>query len=838
MSAFFGARAPELVPEHVNDLTIKPAHHHFLRAALKERSTSELNASNNGKPTIRLVGSDQDSSSIYTKSPFPQSSSQILMPADENTPTRRAPSPNPYLDQYKLAARDGPIVLAPKPLQLKRPNRLSNSTTTSNADTLAADSMFSPTSQRMSFDAPFKRAPTPLDPELHLEPLEEHSPERSIPDIESDSEESGQEQGVQRGDEADYSETAASYNDPYRKNELHLPIIPPRSRPVSNSSALGFSIMPEPQVSSGPASKLSKDSMTDSDPFIVPRQRSASTEHNIIRYASSSESIRPQFVSMRPATAASQSASSLWTADSADIVPPLSMAKQRPHMHSQSLGSQPALNRAQVSFLSTIASESEREQHTSSRHSQTSALERYNPPQNVGGTWPRRRLTVSSSNYSMPQESSHYTLPEDSTQSLGTDSEGSSYNMSRPEVMRNESAIPPPLFSSSQPIPQRPFGRESSELEDTIAELQIPQLRPQRSGYNLRRQRSASDLRAQAADRPTSKRSNHSFADSDRWSQGSTIFPLWARAFYRGRLGLASANHSRVTLAGPQNFSPNASHVTLAGPPYEPSQMSLVRPHARNKHRRADTDTTMTLNTFLARAESTNSNWETIATESPVSRYVPSVFRPRTRARAQTDATVTSRGSMSIYEMPTEEPTARPKGKQPFLRHGSQRNAQSRMVNRNTTAQTQHVPHPLSVEASFISFPRLVPNHRLTHHLNVWRVPSIDEPFPKEIFGRGNRQIVAFCLGFLFPPLWMLAAFLPLPESHVDSINEEVAEMDIDEATKQSVLVGVPQWGWEQERKFLKARWWRTLNRVMSVVGVGILAAIVRSFFSRDSESC
>jgi hypothetical protein len=32
---------------------------------------------------------------------------------------------------------------------------------------------------------------------------------------------------------------------------------------------------------------------------------------------------------------------------------------------------------------------------------------------------------------------------------------------------------------------------------------------------------------------------------------------------------------------------------------------------------------------------------------------------------------------------------------------------------------------------------------------------------------------------------------------------------------------------WREERTFLKARWWRMLNRVMSVVGALVVAAIV-----------
>ena len=32
---------------------------------------------------------------------------------------------------------------------------------------------------------------------------------------------------------------------------------------------------------------------------------------------------------------------------------------------------------------------------------------------------------------------------------------------------------------------------------------------------------------------------------------------------------------------------------------------------------------------------------------------------------------------------------------------------------------------------------------------------------------------------------------------------------------------------WREERVYHKARWWRLLNRVMSVVGLGVVAAVV-----------
>jgi hypothetical protein len=47
--------------------------------------------------------------------------------------------------------------------------------------------------------------------------------------------------------------------------------------------------------------------------------------------------------------------------------------------------------------------------------------------------------------------------------------------------------------------------------------------------------------------------------------------------------------------------------------------------------------------------------------------------------------------------------------------------------------------------------PRLRPDHRSQAQLSAWKAPSFDENFGAALFSRQNRQIVFFCLGFIFP---------------------------------------------------------------------------------------
>ncbi|KAF2221361.1 hypothetical protein BDZ85DRAFT_283432 [Elsinoe ampelina] len=840
MSAFFGARAPELTPESVRDLNVKPAQQR--KQPLHERSLSDLNKTNNGKPkpTIRLVDSDNDSSSIYTKSPFPSKPSHVLEPANENR--RKAKDPI-YIDlpatNSRPSSREGRDGAASR--TQRRPNRMSISTTTSMADTLVADSLFSPTSRRFSVESVVKAGPvyTVEGQGDHLEPLEEMSSDPAemqtsdMPDIpELPSSVASRPRHMAHSSSV-YSSAAFE--------ELSSETTPRRARPRSSSSGLGFCVSPisenenELEIYGEPTTKASNESMAESARSGSSQERG--TPH-IIRYMSSSDSIQPQFASVRPAPYHSKSNNSLWSSDSVGDaeVAPLHIPRKRAHMHSASLNSHPSLSRLGASHLSTIASETEIPDSTRASQQQF--------PQ-AGGSWPRRRKTVTSSAYSESIASpkiNHLVKP---SSSYDTMSSGSN--------LHSDGAVPEPLFSSSAPIPQKPFsnrmssGQHMSEMEDTIGELQAPVLREKRSGYFVRK-------RSQTELRPASRQSNHtthSAVESERWSTGSIIFPQWAKFFYAGKGQLLSAKPSLQTLAGPQyDGNVNTHRYTLAGPPYASidaatRSLDLRRPSTNFTHSRHST-----VFTFNTRPDSTHSNWETVGTESPRSR-ANSVFR---RPRSFTDAPNNTRDSMSIFSEPEIAPvpalsapapkkhsirsSIRSSLKHPLRQNppkGKQARKSSGRPSVNNHGQPQTRSSPLAGLPTYASFPTLIPNARLARSLTAWRVPSIDEPFPKEILGPGNRQIVCFCLGFLMPPLWMLAAFLPLPKCGWRDANQ--AEWDIEDSgigeMEGQEKSGGPQaeieqqWTWEDERRYLKANWWRNLNRIMSVVGVGILGAII-----------
>lgn len=121
--------------------------------------------------------------------------------------------------------------------------------------------------------------------------------------------------------------------------------------------------------------------------------------------------------------------------------------------------------------------------------------------------------------------------------------------------------------------------------------------------------------------------------------------------------------------------------------------------------------------------------------------------------------------------------------------------------------------------------PRLHRDRRGSMAINTWSTPSFDEPFGKKPFSPVNRQILLFCTGFICPLLWFLAAFLSLPPQPATFDPLSSAEHgSVQPGTDARTAVAVIEY---EERRYLKARWWRQLNRIMCVAGCAIIGAII-----------
>ncbi|KAI1781460.1 hypothetical protein F4818DRAFT_38471 [Hypoxylon cercidicola] len=108
---------------------------------------------------------------------------------------------------------------------------------------------------------------------------------------------------------------------------------------------------------------------------------------------------------------------------------------------------------------------------------------------------------------------------------------------------------------------------------------------------------------------------------------------------------------------------------------------------------------------------------------------------------------------------------------------------------------------------------------------SVWNAPSVTWSADSGVFGKRNIQVVLFVLGFIIPFAWMVAAFLPLPPKPMLAMDER------DRSTTEFHSSGDPE---SQQRRhvlvddsrYQSARWWRNVNRFMSVAGLLIVGAV------------
>lgn len=130
--------------------------------------------------------------------------------------------------------------------------------------------------------------------------------------------------------------------------------------------------------------------------------------------------------------------------------------------------------------------------------------------------------------------------------------------------------------------------------------------------------------------------------------------------------------------------------------------------------------------------------------------------------------------------------------------------------------------------------PHLAPSKRTSQtRLSFWQAPSFTESLDTLIRSRCNRQVLLFTLGFVMPLFWMLAAVLPLPKqppSETELEKHRAALPGSEEDIEQAMMrheAGDAEQRWRDERTYRKAKWWRMLNRIMSVIGLLVIGAVV-----------
>ncbi|KAI8943498.1 hypothetical protein NX059_001500 [Plenodomus lindquistii] len=152
------------------------------------------------------------------------------------------------------------------------------------------------------------------------------------------------------------------------------------------------------------------------------------------------------------------------------------------------------------------------------------------------------------------------------------------------------------------------------------------------------------------------------------------------------------------------------------------------------------------------------------------------------------------------------------------------RNRHSHADTMSLSEDAQHVDDSIYVlgpnvhPSSGYSTPHLRTDRRGHSRYGMWKAPSLDDDLGTTLFGRQNRQILLFCLGFIVPVSWILASFLPLPPDPTVALSPSQADMEQHFAR---------QFEAEDDKAFQKATWWRNLNRIMSVVGTILIVAII-----------
>jgi hypothetical protein len=211
------------------------------------------------------------------------------------------------------------------------------------------------------------------------------------------------------------------------------------------------------------------------------------------------------------------------------------------------------------------------------------------------------------------------------------------------------------------------------------------------------------------------------------------------------------------------------------------------------------------------------------AIDSPYSSPGPSMSRLDTSTSALTTSPLSERFPAEIYR-----PRNRPRKNGKDIAHPEQ----SRETVATEASWTERIRRPQWVSSPWGSgffTPHLQRDRRAKQQVSALRPPSVEDP-SKNPLGPIGRQIILFCVGFVFPVSWFIAAFLSIP-AKPESLDE-----------KGSLEQGIPRRGdpsyrrthsgstmsiEQLEKQYVKAHWWRSLNRIMCVAGLAIIGAMV-----------
>lgn len=388
----------------------------------------------------------------------------------------------------------------------------------------------------------------------------------------------------------------------------------------------------------------------------------------------------------------------------------------------------------------------------------------------------------------------------------------------------------------NQPLPidlGRISGNWADELVDVVPELDSHQLRQQRFDY-----RDSSE-----SGRPTTR-------DSFWSGRGSFYHFLndsktaWANVYYRNESRIRLETPPRVTqLQSPWVFSEeltprptgrSASNAqsqsqspasaefpdTIYIRRYRPHSYQPYRiPSASSLRRSSSLSTTRTIHHSANHSLNDTATF-TSTTDGHGNPYAPTIPDPELAAfyrerltNRNRNRTLSATDSNSITALPTARPQNRP-----------------------ITPRTPVTP-PHNPTAPLPPIPHLSPDKRVGAALPRWVAPSLDSgtedvTWFQAPFSPVNRQILLFAIGFVLPLSWWIAAILPLPvrprlrtpEMRESGVDPDLRFGDVETGGTEA---RADLFDDKEVRRYQKARWWRVMNRFMSVVGGFVVVAVV-----------
>ncbi|KAI9646594.1 hypothetical protein NHQ30_004589 [Ciborinia camelliae] len=222
--------------------------------------------------------------------------------------------------------------------------------------------------------------------------------------------------------------------------------------------------------------------------------------------------------------------------------------------------------------------------------------------------------------------------------------------------------------------------------------------------------------------------------------------------------------------------------------------------------------------------------WARLYYGSGERRHLP--YRPETSSGGtpSRNGSISMRsGSPNTENFPDDlySPRRRPREGHPHMRGFSQQSMEITPVESAAQGVRRHRTWSL---ISSVWSPHLRVDRRAARQ-SVWEPPRINFSSEGGIFGRRNIQVVMFITGFLLPFAWMIAAFLPLPKAPFPEMREREDSTGNMSLPRDLESRGANDYARQfaplDEARYESARWWRNLNRWMSVVGLLIIAVII-----------